>query len=102
MARAGLDGERAEERAGKGVARAGGVVQFDDGIGGQGEESVGVEEVGAVFAFFDDDQARAFRAQGVAGADEVGFAGEEFGLGVVDDKEVEFAQEGESIRRGWF
>lgn len=80
-------GHAAEEA----VACAGGVKDGVEGVGGAGEEVLGLfaKEVAAVFATLHDDETGPFGLQLATGFNEVGGLGEFFGLAVIDDEEVD-------------
>ncbi len=92
-----LCGEPASETSGEGVARASGIVDVFERVGGAGEELVVAEEQAAVFAFFDGDVFRAEGADGGSGFDEAGEAGELAGFAVVEDEHVHAFQQSEEV-----
>ena len=94
--------EPSAEAAQEGVAGAGGVEEVEHREGGRGEDAIRREKEGAVFTFFDDEALRTHIADHARSFDEVGFAGELAGLGVVDDEDVDTFEGVEELGFGAF
>ena len=90
----------AGEAACKSISCTSGIDDLIEGDGRGGEGAIGSDKEAAVFSFFDGDVAGAAVTEPARGAEKIGFAREETGLGVVEDEHIDAGKELEKAGSG--
>ena len=93
-------GEAAHDAACEAVACAGGVNDVFGGVSGQAGDAVFVDEDTAVFAFLDDDEARAHGEDVAGGGDGIFLACEQFGFIVVESQAIDVLEQRQQLGLG--